>query len=470
METQLQTAVGVIDAKFDAEFVPVLSEFISIPNLSKAYDKDWETNGLLEQAAKLCTDYAEKSKLEGLKLETIKHPGRSPLIYGEIQPFKTESKKSILLYGHFDKQPHFEGWFEGLHPTKPVIKDGRLYGRGGADDGYAFFSCIMVLKAIQEAGLSHARIILLFEGDEESSSGDLTYYFHLLMERIGSLDLLVCLDSGSLDYEHMMITSTLRGVVGVNLRVQTASVGVHSGDGSGIIPDSTRVLRHLLDRVEDSKTGVVVDDFHVTIPPESYKDAYDIQEIAWNGLISQFPKVPGSSFTSEDHFTAYMNRAWKPQLTITGADGFPSTSSAGNVIRPYSTFKLSLRLPPTLDGTKASQRLVEILTTNPPYGAKVTATIEGVGSGWKCLPYPEPLNTIINDSAVFGFEKKCVYGSEGGSIPFIGELQQLFPSTSLLVVGVLGPENGAHGPNEMLDLAYTKKLQKSLLYILSKYL
>src|SRR3569832_1690481 len=231
------------------EITPRLIEYIKIPNKSPSFDPQWAEHGYMDQAVSLMETWARK-KLEafpGAVLEVVRLPGRTPLIFMDIPG---QGSDTVLLYGHLDKQPEMTGWAEGLGPWEPVLKGDRLYGRGGADDGYAIFGSLAAVLALQHPRAGHARCVVLIEACEESGSADLPAYVDHLADRIGKPSLVVCLDSGCGNYEQLWCTTSLRGLAGGNFTVKVLSEGVHSGDASGIVPSRFRLLRQLLSRIE----------------------------------------------------------------------------------------------------------------------------------------------------------------------------------------------------------------------------
>mmetsp|Transcript_21374 Transcript_21374/g.24838 ORF Transcript_21374/g.24838 Transcript_21374/m.24838 type:complete len:483 (+) Transcript_21374:30-1478(+) len=455
------------EEQFDKSILPALQDYIRIPNLSRNYDPEWSTNGKLEECAEFLLEWAKKQNLKGSKAEIIKEKGRTPLIFIEVDGTSKDAE-TVLLYGHFDKQPWMTGWREGLGPITPVIEGDKLFGRGGADDGYALFGCVHAIKTLQEQGIPHPRCVIFIEGDEESGSIDLAFYFDLLSQRIGTPKLLFCLDSGCGDYERLYITNTLRGVYLATLNIKILNEGVHSGDASGVVADTFRILRILLDRLEDSKTGVVHRGFHVNIPGDRYKQAEDIAKIIGKDIQEKFPWVGGAKPVDEDPLVTYLNRIWRPQLAYVGVDGLPATSKAGNVLRPETNVRLSLRLPPTLSTKKAEALLKEILEKDPPYGAQVTLTGMGGGQGWNAPYNQKYLDDIVQSASMNFYGKESVYYGEGGSIPFIGMLNEKYPDAQFIVSGILGPFSNAHGPNESLDIPYTKKFLGCITQILAE--
>ncbi|EGR34265.1 hypothetical protein IMG5_018610 [Ichthyophthirius multifiliis] len=462
----IQKTIEFVEKKWHQEIQPTIEEYIRIPNMSKSFDPEWNTNGLQEKAANLLFEWAKKQDLKNATYELIKDADKSPLIYIEV-PGTTDNTETVLMYGHFDKQPPFTGWLEGLEFNKPVVIDDKLYGRGGADDGYSIFGAVTSIKACQEQGLPHSRCVIMIEGDEESGSTHFPLYLEKLRHRLGEISVVFCLDSGALNYEQFWTTSSLRGAVMLTLNVKVLEEGVHSGDASGVVPSSFRILRILLDRIEDSKTGEMHEDLQVNIPVYNYSQAVKVSETMPDSIINKFPFVQGMQPTTKNALNAYINKTWKSQLSITGADYLPQAQSAGNVLRPQTSIKLSIRLPPTKDPEQAKETLVKLLTENPPYGAQVTCTnVVGMG-GWKCPKIEGYLEDSIQSASQAFYGKEALSLAEGGSIPLMGLLLGLFPKSQFIITGVLGPNSNAHGPNEFLHIPFTKKLICCMSKILS---
>jgi len=460
-----------INTKWDKEIIPKLCEFISIPNQSPLFDSEWATNGFMDKAIDLLVDWVKTQEVQGLQIEVVRLEGRTPIIFAEIQAFKTSNKEdTILLYGHLDKQPPLTNdWEEGLGPYKPVIQDGKLYGRGGADDGYSTFAAITALKALQVADIPHARSVLIIEACEESGSFDLSTYIIHLKERIKTPSLIVCLDSGCGTYDQFWMTSTLRGMIAIELRVDVLKEGVHSGHASGVVPSSFRIVRQLLSRIEDVETGKIIPTaLYTEIPPARIKQVHATAAILGQDIISDLPLI--CKTTTDDLAEVLLNRTWRPTLSVTGADGFPSLSNAGNVLRPYSAFKLSIRVPPHVNPQQAANTVKEIIEKDPPYGAKVTCTIEKGGPGWESPALPEWLEENIKKASLNLFGKEHGYIGEGGSIPFMGMLGELYPAATFVVTGLLGPKSNAHGPNEFLHIDMGKKVNTVVSLIIAEHI
>jgi acetylornithine deacetylase/succinyl-diaminopimelate desuccinylase-like protein len=456
-----------IDIEMEKEILPNLSEFIRIDNLSPFYDTEWNSNGKQDKAAHFCLDWVLKQNIKGLKGEIVKDEDKSPLIFIEIDA--QGSDKNILLYGHFDKQPHFTGWAEGLGPLLPVIKDGFLYGRGSSDDGYAIFSSICGIKAIQEQGQKHGRVVIVVEGSEESGSPHLIHYINALKDRIGEPDLMVCLDSGAQDYDRLWVTTSLRGNLIIDVTVDVLTEGVHSGAGTGIAPDSFMILRNILDRIEDSKTGKVNEVFHVEIPQQRIDDCKKVADLKKEAILRHVKLVEGVKPVSDDFCELLLKNTWMPTICITGASGFPPHETAGNVLRPSTTFRISMRLPPTLDAHKAADMLDEIIRENPPFNAKITTVKRSPGNGWNNKEYSEKLHNSLNNTSLKLWGKEYLNFGEGGSIPFIKLLADSFPKCEIIVIGVLGPNSNAHTCNEALHIDYCKGITSTLAHTIADY-
>ena len=460
-----------VDAKWDAEIVPQLVEYIRIPNKSPMFDADWVKHGHMARAVALMQDWAQAQPVLGMQLEVVQLEGRTPLIFIDI-PASGDSvgEDCVLLYGHLDKQPEMTGWDDDLGPWLPVIKGDKLYGRGGADDGYAIYGSLAAIMALQQQGVAHARCVVLIEACEESGSYDLPAYVDHLAERIGKPSLVVCLDSGCGNYEQLWCTTSLRGMAGGNLTVKVLAEGVHSGDASGIVPSSFRILRALLSRIEDEATGrILVDDMHVEIPAERLQQAAKVAEVLGNEVHDKFPFLPGMTPMADDLTELVLNRTWRPALSITGADGLPALSSAGNVLRPCTSLKLSLRLPPTLDGKRGGDLLQQALLRDPPYGAQVTLTLEKASTGWNAPALSPWLSEAIDQASEEFFGKPAMYMGEGGTIPFMGMLGEKFPGAQFMITGVLGPHSNAHGPNEFLHIPMGKRVTSCVARVIAAH-
>ena len=481
LQADAAAALGAFAAKaWDAEIVPALTDYIAVPAKSPMFDPDWRKNGYIERVVRDAASWVERKKVPGLTLEVIRLEGRTPLIFFELPATGANSADTVLLYGHLDKQPEFTGWRGDLGPWTPKYENGRLYGRGGADDGYAIYACLTALLALDAQGIARPRCVGVIETCEESGSPDLPAYLDALKERLGNVSLVVCLDSGAGNYEQLWLTTNLRGMVSGVLKVEILTEGVHSGDASGLVPSSFRILRQLLDRLEDSKTGrLLPESFHCAIPPSRIEQARETAQILGDEVWKRFPWACGADGgptlpTSTDPTEALLNRTWRPTLSVTGADGFPELKNAGNVLRPYTAFKLSLRLPPLVDGHAAALRLKTLLEDNAPYNARVRFSADGGdgasgATGWNAPEIAPWLGQALNSASLAHFDAPVGYIGQGGTIPLMSMLQQGFPRSQMMVCGVLGPKSNAHGPNEFLHVPYGKKLTAAVAQVIAAH-
>jgi acetylornithine deacetylase/succinyl-diaminopimelate desuccinylase-like protein len=451
-----EVALASSDRIWEHEILPALFEYIRIPNKSQAFDAAWREHGHMERAVALIEGWCRKQPIPGLTVEVRRLEGRSPVILMEV-PGK--GPDTVLLYGHLDKQPEIAGWRPGLSPWEPVRDGDLLYGRGGADDGYSSFASLAAIRLLHEQKIDHARCVILIEAGEESGSPDLPAYIEALADRIGKPSLVVCLDSGCGNYDQLWSTTSLRGLAGGVLNVQVLTEGVHSGSASGVVPSSFRVLRHLLSRVEDELTGrVLLDALHVEIPAARRAEVEASAEALRNEVLDTFPWVEGARPMHTELVELLLNRTWRPALSVVGVDGLPPLGNAGNVLRPFTAVKLSMRLPPRLDPAKAGRALAEALEKDPPYGARVTYTSEKSASGWDAPPLSPWLGAASEAASQAFFGKPAMTMGEGGTIPFMAMLGEKFPQAEFLITGVLGPQSNAHGPNEFLHIPAGKRL------------
>jgi len=467
-----------IDAQWDGDIVRQLTDYIAIPAKSLAFDPSWAQHGFIDTVVRNAAQWVEAQKVPGLKLEVVRIDGRTPVIFFEIEGTKAGATQTALMYGHLDKQPEFSGWRADLGPWTPRLEDGKLYGRGGADDGYAVYAAIAAVQALKAQKLPHPRIVGLIETSEESGSPDLLPYIDALRPRLGNVGLVVCLDSGAGNYDQLWLTTSLRGMAAGTLKVEVLTEGVHSGDASGLVPSSFRILRQVLDRLEDSATGRLLPaSFHCDIPAERIEQAQATARILGDDLFKRYPWVHydcgGKDQSvlpmSGDPVQALLARTWRPTLSVTGAEGLPALQDAGNVLRPYTAFKLSLRLPPLVDAAQALQQMKRLLEDNAPYQAKVTFdSAGGAATGWNAPASAPWFAQALDAASLAHFGAPCGYIGQGGTIPLMSQLSEGFPTSQMMVCGVLGPKSNAHGPNEFLHLAYAKRLTAAVAEVIAR--
>jgi len=457
-------------ARWDDDIVARLTEYIAIPAKSPHFDPQWDANGHIERAIRLAEAWVRAQPVRGLTCEIVRLPGRTPVLVFDVPARGTSRADTVLLYGHLDKQPEMIGWRADLGPWSPKLENGLLYGRGGADDGYAVFASLAALAALDAQDLPHARCVGIIETCEESGSYDLPPYLDALSPRLGDVSFVIGLDSGCGDYERLWVTTSLRGLAGGTLAVEVLTEGVHSGDASGVVPSSFRIARLLLERLEDAATGrVKAQAFHVDVPDERVRQARATAEIMGDVVFRKYPFAGRTSPMATDRAEALLNRTWRPALSVIGADGLPAIANAGNVLRPRTELKLSLRLPPPVDGEQATAHLKSLLEADPPHGANVTFTPDQGATGWNAPPTVPWLDAAMQRASQSFYGKAAAAMGEGGTIPFMGMLGRQFPRAQFLITGVLGPKSNAHGPNEFLHVPYAKKLTACVASILAAH-
>ena len=474
-----ETALRDVTQAWDSKILKELTQYIEIPAKSPAFDSNWETNGYLDTVLRQTAAWIEAQKVAGLSLEIIRLPGRTPVLYFDIPATRAQSEGSgqtVLMYGHLDKQPEFSGWRNDLGPWTPKYEEGKLYGRGGADDGYAAYASIAAVQALKNQNKPHPRIVGLIETCEESGSYDLLPYIDALRPRLGDVGLVICLDSGAGNYDQLWLTSSLRGMASGTLKVEILTEGIHSGDASGLVPSSFRIMRQVLDRLEDSKSGRLLPaSFHCEVPADRLAQAKATASILGEEVYKRFPwahyDCGGSTTfalpTTTDPLQALLNRTWTPTLSVTGAEGFPTLENAGNVLRPYTAFKLSLRLPPLVDAASAVAEMKTLLEDNAPYQARVTFESNGASTGWNAPSSTPWFEKALQTASQSHFGASVGYIGQGGTIPLMNMLSQGFPTAQMMVCGVLGPKSNAHGPNEFLHVPYAKKLTASVAEVMA---
>ncbi len=454
---------------WDDDILPSLSDLVAVPAISPAFDPAWAEHGHLAAAIEHVRAWLASRDLPGVTIEVVQLAGRTPLLLVDV-PGTAESTDTVLMYGHLDKQPPVANWSEGLGPWTPVVRDGRLYGRGAADDGYAGYAAVAAIEAVRAAGGKHARCIVLLETGEESGSPDLPAYLEHLRPRLGDVSLVVCLDSGGSDYERMWLTTSLRGLAQATMTVRVLESGLHSGMASGIVPSSFRIARQLLDRLEDSATGeVLIREMHVEVPENRVAEVRDAVATVPGAQVATVPWAPGVRPMGTDEVELALNAGWRPTLSITGADGLPLPDDAGNVLRPYTALVLSFRLPPTADSKASIEAVRRLVTTDVPYGAVVELSRVEHADGWNAPDLAPWLRETLDRIGKDVFDAPWRTVSLGGSIPFMGLLHEAYPEAQFLVTGAVGPDSNCHVPDEWLHLAHAARVTEAVAEVLDAH-
>ena len=437
----------------DTELVGLLEHYLTIECLSPDFTPPGTWEPAIEEAIALFVGWAESRRIPGASVTVQRLEGRTPAIVVDLPATATHRTGTALLYGHLDKQPPLGDWSAGLDPFTPVRRGHLLFGRGSADDGYALPAALLAIEAADAADIPRGRCIVLIEASEESGSPDLDAHLDALLPSIADVDLVICLDSGALDYERLWVTTSLRGNVVLTVTAHVLTQGVHSGEAGGVVPSSFRVLRQLLDRIEDPTTGqVLLESVNLSPPAHAMADAAVVDAELSDPLGHHFPTTEGIALMGRDGVDRLLRQSWGASLSVTGGDGMPPPASAGNVLRASTTLKLSLRTPPTADVAEVVRELEAALTTDPPQGATVTVSFQPSAPGW-VAPSPSPwLLDALDEGSRAGFGGRPGLLGEGGSIPFLASLGTRLPEAQFVVTGVLGPGSNAHGPDESLHV------------------
>jgi acetylornithine deacetylase/succinyl-diaminopimelate desuccinylase-like protein len=478
LDPKATTAVADhVDAAWAEPVLDTLHDYVRIPNVSPAFEPGWADAGHMDEAVELVRQWCSQRVADGLPGATVEvHelPGRTPVLLVDIPPTApqtgggnaTNPDDTVLIYGHLDKQPPFDGWRDGLGPWKPVVEGDRLYGRGAADDGYSVFAALTAVEALQGAGGAHQRCLVLIEASEESGSLDLPAHLDQLGDRLGTPSLVVALDSGCADWDHLWVTTSLRGCISLALRVGILTEGVHSGMAGGVVPSTFRILRLLLDRIEDPATGrLLPPELHAEIPDLRRRQAAETAA-KLGDIRPAYPLVDGARPVPDTAEEMLLASTWAPTLEVTGLEGAPPLAAAGNVLRPTTAARLSIRIPPTTDPATAATALVERLRADPPYGARVTVEPESVEGGWHAPPEPAWLADALHGASTAAFGQAPRSMGVGGTIPFLAMLGHRFPEAHFVVTGVLGPQTNAHGPNEFLHLPTARRVTTAVAHLL----
>ncbi len=452
---------------WDTKALPSLMDFIRIPALSTTFDAKWEENGYLRQTCEHVAQWIQ-TQIPDAKCEIFQEKDRTPCLFVEILSKKeVNNDTTVAFYGHFDRQPEASGWDEGLGAWNPVIRNGKLYGRGTADDGYSVYMMIAAIAALRHHKIEHPRCVGIFETQEESGSKDLPYYLQKLKERFQNPTSLFVLDNHCGDYQRVWLSASLRGVLGGTLTVKTLEHGVHSGTYSGMVPDAFGIAQALITRLHDPVTGEIkIKACHTTIPTIRRHQLMQASKVLGNLVWNHSPLLSGVTTKLKNNDDIMFNMTWKPALTVIGMEGLPSIDHAANVVTKEVKFALSMRIPPNIDTELAAKSIEEALLNEPPYGAHIEWTDVSVLPGW-AMTAENPKNEELIDKAsqeVFG--EKAVFTGQGGTIAVIADFEATFPNSTIVLTGVLGPDSNAHAPNEALDIKYTKQLTE----VVSNYL
>jgi acetylornithine deacetylase/succinyl-diaminopimelate desuccinylase-like protein len=446
-------------------YLPDLEALVKIPAVSPSFDPDWASRGAVDAIVEAAAGWLRDR--DGAPEVTVSRiDGRTPLVFA-CSAGQDAAAPRVLFYGHLDKQPAGDGWTVTA-PWSPAVRGGRLYGRGAADDCYAIVAAWGAVEAARAAGVPLPRCAILLEASEESSSADLPAHLDALADRIGQPDLVVCLDAFSPDATRVWCTTSLRGIVVLDVTASVLRRPVHSGDAGSIVPSPFRVLRRLLDRVEDAATGRVLLEALRTIPPASLASTVDGMAAAGLGSpTGGFSLLEGVTPEHAGLRDQFAHRAWDPVIAYVGLDGMPPATSAASVLLPSVTLRLSVRIPPDLDPLTAADALTGSLLADPPAGAHVQVNVVAAQRGFSAPPLAPATAAVLDRASVAQYGTVAGRYAAGVTIPFMGMLRERFPRAQVLAVGALGPGSNPHAPDESLDLRAAAALTAALAEVIA---
>jgi acetylornithine deacetylase/succinyl-diaminopimelate desuccinylase-like protein len=343
----------------------------------------------------------------------------------------------VLLYAHHDVQPPGDAEHWHSEPFEPTERDGRLFGRGAADDKAGIAAHLAALRAYD--GAPPVGVVVLVEGEEEIGSPTLPAFLETYAELLAA-DVMVLADSTNWAVGRPALTTSLRGLVDAVVEVRTLEHAVHSGMYGGPVPDALTALVRLLATLHDEKGDVAV--------PGLATGAADPLDLTEDQLRADAGVVEGVELIGSGSLT---ERLWtRPAVAVIGIDA-PTVAHASNTLVPVARAKVSLRLAPGDDSQRAMDSLVEHLEAHAPWGAQVTVhrgsagePFQGSGSG--------PAYDAAHRAFGTAWGVEPVHTGVGGSIPFIAAFAEQFPAAQILVTGVEDPDSRAHGADESLHL------------------
>ncbi len=397
----------------------------------------------LDQVEESARATAELFAAEGVDVEIVRaHDGAPPAVIGEKKG--PEGAPTVLLYAHHDVQPENDHAEWDSPPWEPTERDGRLYARGAADDKAGIVTHVAALRAFGDELPVTVRIFI--EGEEEVGSDTLPELLKAYQDRLAA-DVIVIADSGNWDIGVPALTTSLRGLVRVDVEVRTLTHAVHSGMWGGLAPDALIALSRLIASLHDDRGNVAIDGLHAG--PAADVDYPEERLRAESGA------VPGIEWIGEG---SAVERLWtKPSLSITGLDA-PKVDGASNTLIPSARARISLRVAPGDTTANAVAALQRHLEANVPWGAELTATVVDTGEATQ-IEATGPAYDAARAAFTEAWDGTApVDMGVGGSIPFIAEFLESFPAASVLVTGVEDPDTRAHGPNEGLHLAEFEKV------------
>ena len=420
------------------EIIKLLSEMVKIKSISSDKNHRDDVDTSAQFVENLFTDL-------GLSTQVIKVAGGMPAVVAHTEI--DSSKKTVLLYAHHDVQPIGDLDLWNTEPFDPVVKEGRLYGRGSGDNKAGVVVHYNVVKQLLEDLPVNIRIFI--EGEEEIGSPTMSDFIEQNRDLLEA-DVIVIADSGNVKIGVPTITTTLRGLADAIIEVDQPMRPVHSGMGGGIVPDAFMVLSRIIASFHNEKGELLIEGLTPTDMKVAELDKPYTQKMLGSDEINLFDT------------DSISKRLWlEPALDVLAIDA-PSVEDAVNLVIPKAKAKISLRLPPTEDPEHAMKMLEEHVMKNIPWNASVKFIPNSKGSGVVADP-TKPFTTELVNSFNSVWENETAYIGVGGSIPFANDFVREFPNAELVLVGASDEELGnAHAPNESVQIDHIEMLVESL--------
>lgn len=435
-----------------------LAALVAIPSIST----DGEHAKEIDQTASLT---CEQMKAAGLNnVAVLKTADSNPYAYGEW--LGAPGKPTVFLYAHHDVQPiNFVDQWQSP-PWTLTERDGRLYGRGAADDKGAITAQLGALAAwLKTKGDLPVNIKMLVEGEEEVGSKNLLGFFKEHKERLLS-DVIVVNDTENIDVGLPSITYSLRGIVAVHVEVQSASLPVHSGMGGGALPDAALALNVILSRLYWKNGKLPIPNFYDQVLPMTGKEKRSMKKLPGDEAKHREDCgiLPGVQLANRKNVHFYEQTWRNPSATVIAQEA-SSIKGASNQVLPKASAIVSCRIVPNQDPAEALDRLTRFLSADPPWGVKVTVTPAGPPVKWWMTDPTGPAFEAALKAMKKGFENTPVAIGCGGTIGFVGPLAELFNGAPALLLGIEDPRSNAHAPNESLHASDWRKLMATLVHL-----
>lgn len=437
-----------------------LADLVRIPSVSA----DAARAGDVQRSADATAALLDRSGLE--KVRQASADGCPPAVIGEWH--HAEGAPTVLLYAHHDVQPtgFVDRW--SSHPFEPVERDGRLFGRGSADDKAGAVAHATAVRAwLDTAGALPCNVTVFIEGEEEVGSPNLAAFLARYQDELVA-DVLVLADAGNWSVGTPGLTCSLRGLAGGDLRVRALNGPVHSGMAGGVVPDPTVALATVLASLVDEHGDVAIDGSwdDVRVPTEAERADLVALEVPPERVLATYGARPGVTATGDPSRSVWERLWWRPALTVIGFDSHPIDGSSNQIVAEAAA-RVSVRLAPSQDPARALDRLRAHVARRIPWGLEWSFVPDWGAPGWACDPTGWAFDAA-RDALAAGFGRPPVVMGVGGSIPFVAPFAAAFGGIPALLLGPADPTSRIHGEDESLHLGDWRNLVVSEAILLSE--